>query len=143
MKILVLNGPNINMLGLREKEFYGVETYQTLIDRMTQYGLDNDMEFEFVQSPYEGRLVEAINDYEKYDGIIINPAAFSHYSIAIYDALKIPSIPKVEVHISNVHARDEFRKKLVTAPATDAGICGMGLDGYLFAAQFIKAKLVK
>lgn len=143
MKILVLNGPNINMLGLREENVYGSETYDELQNKMNQYGAENGIDFYFIQSPYEGALVEAINDYFGYDGIIINPAAYSHYSIAIYDALLIPKIPKVEVHISHVHARESFRHKLVTTPACNASITGMGLEGYLMAAQYIQKKVLE
>lgn len=135
MKILVINGPNINFLGIREKSIYGAENYEALCNYIKQeadkLGVDN---IEILQSNFEGEIIGYIQDaYEKYDGIVINPGAYTHYSIAIYDAIKSVSIKTVEVHISNIHEREEFRRKSVTAPACIGQICGFGFYGYIMA----------
>ena len=140
MNILVINGPNIDMLGIREVNIYGKETYQDLMNMLEEYGDQNEIEFDFVQSQYEGDLIEAIHQYNDYDGIIINPAAYSHYSIAILDAIKIVNIPVVEVHISHVFSRDDFRQNLLTAQGCSTLISGMGFKGYIYAADYINTK---
>ena len=111
-KILIINGPNINMLGIREKEIYGSNTYQDLLNLINDYAKNKNIEVEFFQSNHEGALVDKIQEayFKKIDGIVINPAAYTHTSIAILDALKATKIPTVEVHISNVSEREEFRK---------------------------------
>jgi 3-dehydroquinate dehydratase-2 len=137
MNIFVINGPNINRLGLREPEIYGTTTYKQLVEQMTAYAELNGIEFTFVQSNHEGELIDLIHSAAEADGIIINPAGYSHTSISIMDALKSISVPIVEVHISNVYERESFRHSMITAKAADAVISGMGIDGYLYAAAFL------
>lgn len=135
-KILVLNGPNINMLGVREKNIYGRRDYESLCAYIKSAALRLGVQVEILQSNYEGDLVTAIQKaYGVYDGIVINPAAFTHYSVAILDALKAVNIPAIEVHISNIHAREEFRHKSVTAPGCIGQICGIGFTGYILAME--------
>ncbi|MCY6959244.1 type II 3-dehydroquinate dehydratase [Clostridium brassicae] len=136
MKILVVNGPNINMLGIREKHIYGSRTYEEMCKFIKEKGKELNQEIEIVQSNIEGEIINYIqNAYNKYDGIIINPGAYTHYSIAIYDALKAVKMPIIEVHISNIHAREEFRRKSITASACIGQICGFGSYGYIMAIQ--------
>ena len=142
MKILVINGPNINMLGIREKNIYGTMNYNSLCDTLNEKAKEFKIELDIFQSNTEGMIIDTIQEaYEKYDGIIINPGAYTHYSIAIYDALKSVNIPTVEVHISNVNAREEFRKTSVTAPACIGQISGFGIDSYVLALTGLKSKL--
>ena len=111
MNILVINGPNINMLGLREPHLYGSQTYAALCEKIENYAKDNHVKVEFYQSNHEGCLVDCIQEaYGKFDGIVINPAAYTHTSVAILDALKAVAIPAVEVHISDVSKREDFRQ---------------------------------
>lgn len=132
MKILILNGPNINMLGVREKKIYGKDTYDDLMEYLYEYGNKLGIDIDIKQSNVEGEIVTHIQKaYGKYDGIVINPAAYTHYSIAIYDALKAVNIPTVEVHISNIYAREEYRHKSVIAPACIGQISGFGKYGYV------------
>lgn len=132
MKILVINGPNINMLGIREKDIYGSLNYKTLCERLNEKADELKVDLSIYQSNIEGEIINTIQEaFEVYDGIIINPGAYTHYSIAIYDALKAVNIPTVEVHISNVNAREEFRKTSVTAPACIGQISGFGIDSYI------------
>lgn len=136
MKILIINGPNLNMLGIREKHIYGSMTYDDICEYLKEKGKELKQEVDVVQSNIEGETINYIQEaYNKYDGIIINPAAYTHYSIAIYDALKAVKVPTVEVHISNIHAREEYRHKSVTAPACIGQICGFGVYGYVMAMQ--------
>lgn len=136
MKILIINGPNINFLGIREKHIYGGKNYKEMCDYLHEKAEELSIDIDIVQSNIEGEIVNFIQGaYKKYDGIIINPAAYTHYSIAIYDALKAVDIKTVEVHISNIHAREEYRKKSVTAPACVGQICGMGIYGYELAMK--------
>lgn len=136
MKILIINGPNLNMLGIREKHIYGSMTYDDICEYLKEKGKELKQEIDVVQSNIEGEIINYIQEaYNKYDGIIINPAAYTHYSIAIYDALKAVKVPTVEVHISNIHAREEYRHKSVTAPACIGQICGFGVYGYVMAMQ--------
>ena len=136
MKILVINGPNLNMLGIREKGIYGNTDYNGLVDYINNAAAELSVNVEILQSNVEGEIVNFIqNAYGVFDGIIINPAAYTHYSIAILDALKAVQIPTIEVHISNIHAREEFRKKSVTAEACVGQICGLGIHGYILALQ--------
>ncbi|MBN2260862.1 MAG: type II 3-dehydroquinate dehydratase [Clostridiales bacterium] len=139
MNILVINGPNINMLGKREKALYGSMTYENLKNNLDDFSTKYNVEIEFFQSSIEGEIVDKIHEFEKFDGIIINPAAYSHYSIAILDALKIPDIPIIEVHISNVHSREDYRKELLTAQAAVGVIAGLGFKGYELAIEYIVA----
>ncbi|WP_027624651.1 type II 3-dehydroquinate dehydratase [Clostridium lundense] len=132
MKILVINGPNINMLGIREKNIYGKIGYDELCKIITDKGKKLEQDIYMFQSNIEGEIINKIQEaYGKYDGIIINPGAYTHYSIAIYDALLAVSIPTVEVHISNIYKREEFRHKSVTAAACIGQISGFGVYGYV------------
>lgn len=134
MKILIINGPNINMLGIREKSIYGTESYEGMCNYLKEESKKINLDLNIVQSNSEGEIIDFIQDaYKKYDGIIINPGAYTHYSIAIYDALMSVNMKIVEVHISNIHKREEFRRKSVTAPACIGQICGFGIYGYVMA----------
>lgn len=135
-RILVINGSNINMLGIREKSIYGRQDYDSLCDYISSAANRLGVDVELFQSNYEGDIVNAIQQaYGNFDGIVINPAAFTHYSIAILDALKAVNIPAIEVHISNIHQREEFRRHSVTAPACIGQICGLGFAGYALALE--------
>ena len=138
MKILVLNGPNINMLGIREPNIYGRETYKTLVEKINQYATMRGVEVECKQSNHEGVLVDEIQAaYGRVDGIVLNPAAYTHTSIALLDALKAVSIPTVEVHISAVENRENFRQISYVRAACIATISGHGTDGYLEAIDLL------
>ena len=142
MKILVLNGPNINMLGIREPGIYGKNTYADLLKLIEDTGRELDIEIEHYQSNHEGNLVDKIQwAYGKVDGIVINPAAYTHTSIAILDALKSVSIPAVEVHISDVDAREPFRQISYAGLACCKTIKGHGLKGYREAIEYLLEKL--
>ena len=139
-KILVINGPNINLLGIREKNVYGAQDYDALCAFIKKEAETIGVSVDICQSNYEGEIVTFIQDAcGKYDGIVINPAAYTHYSVAILDALKGVALPAVEVHLSNVHAREEFRHKSVTAPACLGQICGLGFIGYSLAMRALAA----
>lgn len=142
MKILVINGPNINFLGIREKSVYGTQDYQYLLNLLEQKGKDCGVDITVFQSNHEGAIIDRIQEayFDGTDGIVINPGAYTHYSYAIRDALASISVPKVEIHISDITKREEFRKISVTAPVCDKQIYGQGLDGYLQAVDFICAK---
>ena len=141
MKFLVLNGPNLNLLGQREPGIYGQENYQGLCDRLRAFAAAHGASAECFQSNHEGAIVDAIQAAQGvYDAIVMNPGAYTHYSIAILDALKAVSVPCVEVHISNIHQREEFRHKSVTAPACVGQICGLGLYGYEAAMGYFLAQ---
>ena len=138
MKILVLNGPNINMLGIREPGIYGANTFQDLLDLLTKTSHDFEIEIEQYQSNHEGNLVDKIQEaYGSVDGIVINPAAYTHTSVAILDALKSVAIPAVEVHISDVTSREDFRQISYTRLACEETIIGKGLDGYRQAIEYL------
>ena len=131
MKILVISGPNLNLLGLREPEIYGKQDYAALVQYVKSACEDAGISASFYQSNHEGALVDCIQDaYGNYDGIIINPAAYTHTSVAIPDALKAVGIPAVEVHLSDIHAREAFRSHSYTTPACIATIVGKGFEGY-------------
>ncbi|MCR5422442.1 MAG: type II 3-dehydroquinate dehydratase [Bacilli bacterium] len=134
-KILVINGPNINMLGIREKEIYGTQTYADLVKMIKEYGNNKNIEIELYQSNHEGAIVDKIQEayFNKYDGIVINPAAYTHTSIAILDALKATKIPTIEVHISKLEEREDFRQISYIRPYCVKSIIGEGFDGYLHA----------
>lgn len=141
MKILVINGPNINMLGIREPEIYGKQTFQDLLSLLDTAARDLGIEIEQYQSNHEGCLVDRIQQaYGNVDGIVINPAAYTHTSVAILDALKSVAIPAVEVHISNVDAREAFRQISYPGMYCEKTIKGQGLDGYEQAIKYLKAK---
>lgn len=139
MKILVINGPNINMLGIREKKIYGDLSYPKLVEMIEEKSKKLNIDVECFQNNIEGEIINKIQSvYKKYDGIIINPAAYTHYSIAILDAIKSVSIPTIEVHLSNIHSREEFRHRSVTASACVGQISGFGSYGYLMAIDYLK-----
>lgn len=138
MKILVLNGPNINMLGIREPDIYGRETYDGLVEKIKAHCKAKGLDVEFYQSNHEGSLVDKIQAaYGIFDGIVINPAAYTHTSVALLDALKAVSIPAVEVHISEVDRREDFRQVSYVRAACIATISGHGTDGYLEAIDLL------
>ncbi len=139
MKIFVINGPNLNMLGLREKEHYGTGTYQDLTDMIKAYADENSVEVEFFQSNHEGDLVDYIQRayFEKADGIVINPGAYTHTSVALLDAVKSARVPTVEVHISKVEEREDFRQVSFIRQACVKTITGLGFEGYLRAIDFL------
>lgn len=142
MKLLILNGPNLNFLGIREKGIYGTENYESLVSRLEEKAKREGHELEIFQSNYEGALIDKIQEayHTHVDGIVINPGAFTHYSYALHDALASVEIPKIEVHISNVHKREDFRHVSVTAPACTGQIVGLGLKGYEMAMDFLTGK---
>ncbi|HOO80268.1 MAG TPA: type II 3-dehydroquinate dehydratase, partial [Lachnospiraceae bacterium] len=135
MKILIINGPNINFLGIREKELYGTKNYEDLLKMIEQKAGELNCQVEVFQSNHEGAIIDRIQDAysDETQGIIINPGAYTHYSYAIRDALASILIPKIEVHITDIHSREEFRKVSVTAPVCNGQIVGKGLDGYIEA----------
>ncbi len=138
MKLLVINGPNINMLGIREPGIYGKDTYKDLLDKIQKHCDKKNVEVKFFQSNHEGALVDEIqNAYGKYDGIVINPAAYTHTSVAILDAVKAVGIPTVEIHISDVSKREDFRQVSYVRQACVKTICGHGFDGYTEAVDFL------
>lgn len=139
MKILVINGPNINFLGIREKGVYGTESYESLVKSLEEKGRAEGHQVEVFQSNYEGAVIDRIQEAygDGTEAIIINPGAFTHYSYAVRDALASVSMPKIEVHISNVHRREEFRHHSVTAPVCDGQIVGLGLRGYALAMDYL------
>ncbi len=143
MKILVLNGPNINMLGIREPGIYGKNTFADLLTLLEQTAKEENITIEQFQSNHEGALVDKIQEaLGHFDGIVINPAAYTHTSVAILDALKAVSIPAVEVHISDVDAREPFRKVSYAGLACVHTIKGHGLEGYREAVLYLKERLV-
>ncbi|MBR3040162.1 MAG: type II 3-dehydroquinate dehydratase [Lachnospiraceae bacterium] len=142
MKILVINGPNINMLGIREKNIYGAGTYEDLLDFCRNAAEELGVEVSFFQSNHEGDLVDAIQHaYKVIDGIVINPAAYTHTSVAILDALKAVSIPAVEVHISDVSKREDFRQISYVRQYCFKTITGMGFEGYKEAMKALLSEI--
>lgn len=139
MKILVLNGPNLNMLGIREPAIYGAATYDNLISMIKDYCEKKGIEVNCLQSNHEGDLVDYIQQayFDKVDGIVINPGAYTHTSVALLDALKAVSIPAVEVHISKVNEREAFRQISYVSYYCSKTITGKGLDGYIEAIDFL------
>lgn len=138
MKILVINGPNINMLGIREPDIYGRKTYKQLLEYITAYCEQEDTEVAFYQSNHEGDIVDTIQAaYGVYDGIVINPAAYTHTSVAILDALKAVGIKTVEVHISDVDRREPFRQVSYVGLYAEKTIKGLGFDGYIKAIEYL------
>lgn len=140
MKLLVMNGPNINFLGIREKGIYGEANYDALVAMIEDKAKALGVEVEVFQSNHEGALIDKLQQayFENVDGIVINPGAFTHYSYALRDALaSVAAIPKIEVHISNVHTREEFRHTSVTVPVCNGQVVGLGLKGYLYAMEAV------
>ena len=139
MKILVINGPNINMLGVREKEIYGTETYDNLIGYINEVCARNNIEVECFQSNHEGAIVDKIQSaLGVFDGIVINPAAYTHTSIAILDAMKAVALPAVEVHLSDISKREEYRKKSFVSEACIKTFCGLSFKGYELAILLLQ-----
>ena len=133
-KILVIHGPNLNLLGTREPEIYGKMTLKEINAKLNQYAKSKKISLKIVQTNWEGEIIDLIQKAKgKFDGIIINPAAYTHYSIAIYDTILAVGIPAIEVHLSNIYKREEFRRKSVIAPACLGQICGFGWKGYVMA----------
>jgi len=136
-KILVINGPNLNMLGKREKEHYGSFTLKELEERIKKYAREKKAKVDFFQSNSEGEIVSKIQSASgRYDGIIINPGAYTHTSIAIRDAFLATGIPFIEVHISNIFAREEFRRRSYLSDIARGVITGLGMEGYILALQY-------
>ena len=143
MKLLVINGPNLNFLGIREKDVYGTKNYDDLLDMIAKKAEQSGCEIEVFQSNHEGAIIDRIQDayFDGTEGIVINPGAYTHYSYAIHDALaSITTMPKIEIHISDIMNREDFRKVSVTAPACDGQIYGQGLQGYQQAIDLILEK---
>lgn len=140
MKVLVINGPNMNLLGKREPEVYGSETLEDLEKAVSKEAENLDIEVTFFQSNHEGEIIDTIQTAQEndVDAIIINPGAFTHYSLAIRDAIKGTGIKAIEVHMSNIHSREEFRSKSVIAPVCMGQISGFGFKGYLAALNILK-----
>jgi len=133
-KILVIHGPNLNLLGTREPEIYGKMTLKEINAKLNQYAKSKKISLKIVQTNWEGKIIDLIQNAKGgFDGIIINPAAYTHYSIAIYDTILAVGIPAMEVHLSNIYKREEFRRKSVIASACLGQICGFGWKGYVMA----------
>jgi 3-dehydroquinate dehydratase-2 len=144
MRLIVIHGPNLNLLGVREPEVYGRLTLDELNLEITQYAWQKNIQVECFQSNHEGAIIDFIHENRKTaDGIIINPGALTHYSYSLHDALKAVNLPAVEVHLSDIHAREDFRKISVTAPACIAQISGKGKMGYLEAVATLMQHLSK
>ena len=136
MKVYIVNGPNLNMLGIREPDIYGRQTYEDLVNELTAYCAEKGVEPIFVQSNHEGEIIDELHLARKnFDGVIINAGAYTHYSYAIRDAISAIKIPVVEVHMSNIHSRDEFRHTSVIATVCMGQICGFGKNSYLMAVD--------
>ncbi len=139
MRILVINGPNLNFLGIREKGIYGKQDYYYLLNMLKEKAKSEGIDMETFQSNSEGEIIDRLQKayHDKVDAVVINPGAYTHYSYAIRDALASLTVPKIEVHISNIHQREEFRHTSVTAPVCTGQIAGLGLQGYLLAIDAI------
>lgn len=143
MKIMIINGANLNLLGIREKNIYGNFSYDELCSYIKNYYESSDIEFIFTQSNIEGEIVNFIQEAydKKCNGIVINPGGYTHTSVAIHDAIKAVNISTIEVHISNIHAREDFRSKCVTSSACIGQITGLGKDGYILAIKKLINKI--
>lgn len=138
MRILIINGPNINMLGIREPDIYGKNTYADLCEMIEAHAAEKGIEVKLFQSNHEGSIVDEIQAaYGNFDGIVINPAAYTHTSVAILDALKSVAIPAVEIHISDVSAREDFRQISYAGMACEKSFIGLGFDGYLKGIDYL------
>ncbi len=137
-KILIINGPNLNLLGNREDDIYGKDSLDKIKSDCEKKGIEKKLEVIFFQSNNEGEIIDKIHEiHDKYDGLIINPAAFTHSSIAILDSLRAINKPKIEIHLSNIYAREEYRKKSITSEGVDGLICGFGGNSYLLGIEAI------
>ena len=145
MKLLVVNGPNLNMLGKRDPAVYSSRTYDDLLQMIGDRASELNMTVEVFQSNHEGAIIDRLQDAmeDGTEGLVINPGAYTHYSYAIHDALEILSFPKIEVHISDINTREEFRRVSVTRPACDGQIVGEGFEGYLHAMEMIASGAVR
>lgn len=145
MKILIINGPNLNMLGKRDPKQYSSRTYEELLEMIGEKALELNIEVEAFQSNHEGAIIDRLQDSmtDGTNGLVINPGAFTHYSYAIHDALEILTYPKVEIHISDIRNREDFRKVSVTRPACDNQVVGEGFEGYLHAMDIVMEMLDK
>lgn len=138
MKFLVINGPNLNLLGIREPDIYGKESYQALLDYIQSFAEELQITCDVFQSNHEGVLIDKIQEaMGVYDGIIINPAAYTHTSVAIADALKAVKIPAVEIHLSDIHSREDYRKRSYTSEGCIKMIAGLGFEGYKEGAKVL------
>jgi len=137
-KILIINGPNLNLLGNREDDIYGKDSLDKIKSDCEKKGIEKKLEIIFFQSNNEGEIIDKIHEVnDKFDGLIINPAAFTHSSIAILDSLRAISKPKIEIHLSNIYSREEYRKKSITSEGVNGLICGFGGDSYLLGIEAI------
>ncbi|SCX11916.1 3-dehydroquinate dehydratase [Lachnospiraceae bacterium YSD2013] len=145
MKLLVVNGPNLNMLGKRDPAVYSSRTYDDLLQMIGNKASELNMTVEVFQSNHEGAIIDRLQDAmeDGTEGLVINPGAYTHYSYAIHDALEILSFPKIEVHISDINTREEFRRVSVTRAACDGQIVGEGFEGYLHAMEMIASRAVR
>ncbi len=142
MKILVINGPNINLLGSREPDIYGKQDYAALLSKLDDFAKTHNITIDTYQSNSEGALIDKIHAAAGvYDGIVINPGAYTHYSIAILDALKAVNVPAIEVHLSNIAAREDFRHRSVTAAGCIGQISGLGLDSYFLGIEGLMRRI--
>mgnify|MGYP006142009333 CR=1 FL=1 len=143
-KIIVINGPNLNLLGEREKEKYGTVSLKDIETSCTKFANNNDIKISFVQSNIEGELVNIIQESRtKYEGVIINAAGYTHTSVSISDALAILNVPIIELHITNIYNREEFRHKSLISKTVNGIICGFGAQGYIMALSAMKNILIK
>lgn len=137
-KILIINGPNLNLLGKREEDIYGKKSFEELLPDISDLASKNEAEIEYFQSNHEGKIIDKIHEsMGNADHIILNPGALTHYSYSLHDAILSVKIPVIEVHISNIFRRDDWRAKSVVSPAAEGIISGFGLDGYMMALEFI------
>ena len=137
-KILIINGPNLNLLGNREDDIYGKDSLDKIKSDCEKKGIEKKLEIIFFQSNNEGEIIDKIHEVnDKFDGLIINPAAFTHSSIAILDSLRAINKPKIEIHLSNIYAREEYRKKSITSEGVNGLICGFGGNSYLLGIEAI------
>ncbi len=143
-KVLIINGPNLNLLGIREDKIYGNDSLDKIKSECKKKGVEKKLEIVFFQSNNEGEIIDKIHEVnDKFDGLIINPAAFTHSSIAILDSLRAITKPKIEIHLSNIYAREEYRKKSITSEGVNGLICGFGGNSYLLGIEAIYKLIYK
>ena len=142
--IIIINGPNLNLLGNREDNIYGKDSLEVIKNKCEKLGQIKKIEISFYQSNNEGDIINKIHEVEKkYDGLIINPAAFTHTSVAILDSLRAITKPKIEIHLSNIYSREEYRKKSITSEGVDGLICGFGANSYILGIEAISNLIYK